>query len=424
MLTHQVFGIAPEVREYSYVDRGNLDETLEAFLARSVHVAIKGPSKSGKSWLRQKALAGAITVQCRHNKPFTDIYVDALSQLNIRTEVKKTEQGVFKATITATGEAGAYLLAKVSASAGVAKETGATTETKYVGHDVNDLRFAADLIKASGKRLVIEDFHYMSVEDRRGFAFDLKALWDYGLFVVIVGIWAESNLILHLNTDLTGRVHEIAVDWSREDLKKILAKGSAQLNVKFTDELQEQLATLAYSNAGILQQLALFTLDDAKVREKTFFQQVVSNKAHVDSATMFYADQLNPVYQQFAKRVSAGIRSRQRATGIYAHSIAVIMEASDEELMRGFHARTICERAVKRQPRIQYGNLKAILEKMESLQIDKDGRGLLIAYNGASEEVTIVDRQLLLYRRYATIKWPWEDLIVEAETQGGQVDAD
>lgn len=423
MRTADVFGIAPQVRSYSYVDRGNLDETLETFLARTTHLAVKGPSKSGKSWLRQKALAGAITVQCRHNKPFTDIYVDALSQLNIRTEVKQTAQGVFKATLTATGEGGAALLAKVSVATGIAKETGSATETKLVGHDITDLRFVADLIKSSGRRLVIEDFHYMTVADRRGFAFDLKALWDYGLFVVIVGIWSESNLLLHLNTDLTGRVHEIAVDWTKEDLKKILVKGSRELNLEFAEPLQEHLASLAYANAGILQQLALFTLDDAKIFERPFFKKKVDNNDHVDSATMLYADQLNPVYQQFAKRVSTGIRTRKGSTGIYAHTIAVIMDATDEELMRGLNARAICERAIKRQPRIQYSNLKAILEKVETLQIDADGRGLVIAYNEASEEVTIVDRQLLLYRRYATLKWPWEDLIAEADSHGGMVDA-
>lgn len=424
MKTSSVFGIAPEVRDYSYVDRGNLDRTLEDFLGRTVHVAIKGPSKSGKSWLRQRALADAVTVQCRHNKPFTDIYVDALSQLNVSLEIKSAAQGVFKATLSATGEAGAALLAKASVTAGISKDTSKTTETQVVGHNISDLRFIADLIKASGRRLVIEDFHYMTVEDRRSFAFDLKALWDYGLFAVIVGIWSESNMLLHLNTDLTGRVHEIGVDWIKDDLKLILTKGGGYLHVEFSRDIQEVLASLAYSNAGILQQLALFTLDEAGIREKSFFTQRVTGKNHVESAAMLYADQLNPVYQQFAKRVSAGIRTRQKATGIYAHAIAVIMEASDEELLKGLHVKTIFERAVKRQPRILLGNLKAILEKMESLQIDKEGRGLLISYNGASEEVTIVDRQLLLYRRYATIKWPWEDLIREADTNGGMVDAE
>jgi hypothetical protein len=423
MRADQVFGISPELREHSYVDRGNLDESIATYLGRTTHLAIRGPSKCGKSWLRQKALSNAITVQCRLRKPFVEIYVDALSQLNISIQVKENRQGVFKASLGAKGEAGAALLAKVGVNASLGTERTSALEQKIVGHDIDDLRFVAELIKASGRRLVIEDFHYMSTEDRRNFAFDLKALWDYGVFVVIIGVWCETNLLLHLNTDLSGRVHEIAIDWSQDDLKRILSKGGEALKVQFLDDVQTKLASLAYSNAGILQQLALFMLDEAKIKERGLFTQKVTDKTLVENASMFYAEQLNPVYQQFAKRVSAGIRSRQRATGIYAHSMAVIMEATDEELVQGLHARKIYERASKRENRIQYGNLKTILEKMEDLQIDADGRGLVIGYSPANEEVTIVDRQLLLYRRFATVKWPWEDLIIESDKQGGQLES-
>ena len=126
----------------------------------------------------------------------------------------------------------------------------------------------------------------------------------------------------------------------------------------------------------------------------------------------------------YAKRVAAGVRTRKNATGIYAHALAVILEASDDDLTSGLSARTIYERAAKRQNRIQYSNMKSILCKIEWLQVDDDGRGLIIGYSEATEEVTIVDRQLLLYRQFATVKWPWESLIREAEESGGQLEAD
>ena len=56
---------------------------------------------------------------------------------------------------------------------------------------------------------------------------------------------------------------------------------------------------------------------------------------------------------------------------------------------RGLHARQIYDRAVKRQPRIQYSNLKAILDKLPSLQVDEDGRGLILGYSSATEEITL-----------------------------------
>ncbi|MGA2958310.1 MAG: hypothetical protein ABSF48_21605, partial [Thermodesulfobacteriota bacterium] len=121
MQTDQVFGISPEVREHSYVDRGNLDSALATMLKRTTHIAVRGPSKSGKSWLRQKVLGNPITVQCRLKKPFTDIYTDALSQLDINIQVKESRQGVFKATLTANGEVGAGLLAKVGITGSIGR---------------------------------------------------------------------------------------------------------------------------------------------------------------------------------------------------------------------------------------------------------------------------------------------------------------
>lgn len=137
---------------------------------------------------------------------------------------------------------------------------------------------------------------------------------------------------------------------------------------------------------------------------------------------MSYAEQLNPLYQQFAKRVSSGIRARKDSTGIYAHAIAVILETNDNILMKGLPLDRIFQISNSRQPRIQKGNLRKVLEKFEELQVDEEGRGLVLSYNDATTEISVVDRQLLLYRRYSTVKWPWEDLIKEADTSGNGFD--
>jgi hypothetical protein len=131
---------------------------------------------------------------------------------------------------------------------------------------------------------------------------------------------------------------------------------------------------------------------------------------------MGYADQLNPLYQQFAKRVSGGIRSRRSdATGIYAHAMAVIVGAPDDALLRGLSLDAIYERAHAREARITKGNLHSALCRIEGLQADEAGRGLVVAYNEVHREIDVVDKQLLLYRKYATVTWPWEELIREAK---------
>jgi stage III sporulation protein SpoIIIAA len=51
-ITAQVFGISNTVLPDSYVDRGALDEQIQILLGRPTHIALRGESKCGKSWLR------------------------------------------------------------------------------------------------------------------------------------------------------------------------------------------------------------------------------------------------------------------------------------------------------------------------------------------------------------------------------------
>lgn len=81
MKTHEVFGITPAVNDYSYIDRGQLDREFQKLVERQqTHVAIRGASRSGKSWLRQRVLENPIIVQCRLTYTTADIYRDALAR--------------------------------------------------------------------------------------------------------------------------------------------------------------------------------------------------------------------------------------------------------------------------------------------------------------------------------------------------------
>jgi len=410
----EVFGISNEVLMDSYVDRGELDEVIGRFLRRPLHIALRGESKCGKSWLRQRTMPNALTVQCRLGKTVEDIYVDALSQLDVRLTLEHRADHRFQGSIEALGEAGLKLLAKAGITLALEGERSGGRTERPVGRDINDLRFVADILKASDRRLVIEDFHYLSVEERRKFAFDLKALWDYGLFVVVIGVWSQSNLLMFLNPDLTGRMEEVSIYWSGEDLRRIMQKGGEALNLEFAEALQAGTVANCFGNAGILQALVVKILDATGVTKTVDKHAVMSDMDALETAALQYAEQLNPLYQQFARRVSSGIRTRKDSTGIYAHAMAVILEASDDSLISGLPLDQIFQVASEREPRIQKGNLRTVLERFEQLQVDDGGRGLIIAYNEATAEVSAVDRQLLLYRRYSTVKWPWEDLIAEA----------
>lgn len=412
----EVFGVSTFILPDSYVDRGALDEQIGRYLARDAHLALRGASKSGKSWLRQRVVPDAIVVQCRLGKTVLDIYKQALGELGIRLVVNQTDSQSLTGTVEASAEAGIKLVAKVAAKFGYQKVSAQSIMTEPISQDVHDLRFVADLLLESGRRLVIEDYHYLSDEERRKFAFDLKALWDYGVYLVIVGVWSDRNLLLHLNPDLTSRVREAAITWSSDDLRRIFAQGGEALNLCFSEELQTRAIADCYGNAGILQRLIVDTLDYLGIDEEQDSRLLVQDLSALEHAELYYAEELNTVYQRFAQRVSSGIRTRSGSTGIYAHTLAVALAATDDELISGIHIDRIFVEAHAREPRIIKGNLRLALAKIEGLQVDSEGRGLVLSY--ADEHVRVVDQQLLLYRKYSTVRWPWEDMIQEAERTG------
>lgn len=413
--SHEVFGISKEVLQHSYVDRGDLDARLARLLDRDrAHIALRGASKCGKSWLRSKVIKDPIVIQCRLGRSTIDLYTDALSQLDLDLTVENASKTGFKGSIKASGTIGTALLAKLTAAISAEGNHERSEKTAPVGKDINDLRFVAELIKLSGRKLVIEDFHYLTVSERRTFAFDIKSFWDWGLNVVIVGVWSQDNMLLSLNPDLAGRIEEISIYWSDQDLGAILDKGGEALNIGFYPPLRKKLIDISFGNAGILQWLTLACLDESNIDETAASGIGLASEELIDSAAMAYADQLNPLYQEFAKSVSDGIRIRKNSTGIYAHAMAAIMSSEDQKLIDGISADEIFAIAHQRQPRIQLSNLKSILARLDELQVDDAGRNLVLTYNPATERVSVVDRQLLLYRSFSTIKWPWEDLIAEA----------
>lgn len=322
--------------------------------------------------------------------------------------------------LEATGESGLNILAKLAIKLGYEYKKETSQKSVPVGHDLDDLRFVSDILNASGRRLVIEDFHYLAPSERRAFAHDLKALWDYKTYVVVIGIWAENNLMLHLNPDLTGRLEEVSIYWSKDDLEKVIAAGSLALNITFSKQIQSNLVQDSHGTVGILQKLTLSLTDECGIYEtvEDGVSVVIDSVSKYESVALDYAEQLNAVYQTFATRVTSGIRKRQNSTGIYAHMLAVVVAADIEKLIAGMSINDIFEQAHARENRIQKGNLRQVLQKIDAIQTEEDGRGLVITFDENKDDLFVVDKQLFFYRKYVTVRWPWENIIEQVNESG------
>ena len=132
--TEEVFGISTEILEPSYVDRGDLDDEIQRYLKRNVHIALRGESKCGKSWLGKRNIPEAITVQCRLNRSVSDLYVDALSQLDIKFTVEASSKGSFRGSVEATGEFGLSIFSKLGLKSSLSSE-GETAKKRQAGRE-------------------------------------------------------------------------------------------------------------------------------------------------------------------------------------------------------------------------------------------------------------------------------------------------
>jgi hypothetical protein len=177
-------------------------------------------------------------VQCQPGATPEQILTEALGTLNIRAEIKRKDTGGYEGSleISTKASAGVKILAALGLTAKAAGKASRQkdVESEPVGHTPGDLNWVAKVLAASERRLVIEDFHYASEDNRREAAFLIKSLGDYGVFVIVVGIWPHDHLLSYYNGDLEGRIEDIHLRWSAEELEKVLAQGAQHLGISFS----------------------------------------------------------------------------------------------------------------------------------------------------------------------------------------------
>jgi hypothetical protein len=83
------------------------------------------------------------------------------------------------------------------------------------------------------------------------------------------------------------------------------------------------------------------------------------------------------------------------------------IEASDEELRDGLPKDTLLKRINEYEPNVRMSDLSAALNRIDALQDKRDISPLVLTFSG--QKISLVDRELLFYRRYGQPVWPWND---------------
>lgn len=123
----------------------------------------------------------------------------------------------------------------------------------------------------NNKILVIDDFHYASMEMQMKMAQQLKDAIRRELKVVVVSLPHRADDAIRHNADLSGRLSLINIEtWKEEDLKKIAIKGFDKLEIKIADNIAEKLAIECLTSPQLMQYICLSIctlLEDEKKQE-------------------------------------------------------------------------------------------------------------------------------------------------------------
>lgn len=410
----EVFGITASVPTFTYVDRQNLDGRFAYLLESDRHIVIYGSSKQGKTSLRRKQLSESdcVVVPCRPDFTIESIYAEIRRQLDARdfTELKVSNSAEGAIKLEVKGKTGIPLIAQGEAGGEFEGALGRESEaTHLLESNAESLVYLAGLIKESGKRVVIEDFHYLSEEERRRLAFDMKALWDASVFIIVIGVWAEHNLLTLYNNDLDGRVEEIDIQWNKDDLQSVVDKGEAALNIKFGDHLKKAFLDDASGSVGLLQRM----LEEACLVTAVYHTQdqaiVIDDLNVADQSRAKICTGQENRYHGFVEIVGKGFKDPERTKlKMYYHLVRVCIDSPDDELLKGIDRQVLLSRIQSLEGGANLSVLSAALSRLNRLQAERKISPPVLVYNSIARKVALVDRELLFFRKYTKSEWPWQ----------------
>jgi hypothetical protein len=393
-----VFTMNPEPSRFTYIDRARLDHKVRQVLDGGRHVAIHGESKFGKSWLRANALSKKklARVQCMPGMKASAVIEQALGQLGVTETVSISVENFATRTDEGGGTLG-YGPAEISVRHGENSGTRETAEKKPVGVGTDSLAWVAQQFRDNGSIPVFEDFHNLSTVDQFAMAYVMKALGEWNVPCVVVGIWTDTHQLKLYNGELDGRIEDIRLRWNFEELRAVVTSGCGALNVVMGDEIVDMLARAAYSSVGLLQELCFITMDEAGVRRRQLRSQRIENSEAASAAIGRAVEQISSRFEPFLRKLPEAPAGEGRE-GFYRHLTSALGGRIGEgELLEGLDVDDVVGALLIDDPDLGRSEAVASLKNLEAAQRAAGIRPPVLAYDEPRERLILVDRRLLLF---------------------------
>lgn len=373
-------------------------------------ISITGPTKSGKTVLCTKLIPRSERVLLSGGTivSFEDFCNQILAELgeSLQTTLAST---------TKTDTKGGELLGEASACIvkgqikGVISEATSCTTTYTQAPIISLSKFAMEKLLRSQKKLIIDDFHYISSEVQTQIIRALKSPIFEGLRVVVLAVPHRAYDALKVETEMTGRVIQLSIPpWSQEDLNQIAVKGFQALNLRCSSKIIQTLAKESFASPNLMQEFCLRLCRANNIQEKALSEielKLRDSRSFFESITDEVTSKV--AYEKLAKgprqRKDRIIRTLKDGTtvDIYAVTLRTIAQTGPCQKISYEELRSALKKIMDNPPR--GAEIVRVLEKMNTIARSIEGEPVL-DWSRDENNLFISDPYFAFYLKWAIKK--------------------
>jgi len=230
----------------TYVDRQELH--VERNVARAIAspnqiVSVAGPTKTGKTVLCKRVLGEReyVWIDGGLIESVPKLWDEVCSELEIPSEVTQSSEGT-------SGIDGGLSSPVISLKRSKLRKTGRSER------HVRSMSDALNTLVDEKIILVVDDFHYLSADNRTTFLRNVKGAVFNGLKVVLLSVTHRAFDAIKAESELTGRFVSITLPtWTSDELAQIPALGFKALAVSAPPALLGKIVGEAQENPFLMQ---------------------------------------------------------------------------------------------------------------------------------------------------------------------------
>lgn len=408
-----VFGVSRKP-VLSYIERQEVDGLFENAIRSDKQIIVYGASKQGKTALVSKYLPydECLAISCSPKSQVADIYKSILRKLDIEiiTDKQKSKHKSLEAGAVAKIKSKIPFL--VSGEVTGSTKVGASTEQQLfyksiefnleLPQDIFDLYVQAD----SNKFVILEDFHYLSIDVQKQLAFDLRTFQELGLRFIILGVWREKNRLIQFNGDLQDRIAEIPVEpWDETEFVSVAKKGIKELNIEISDQIIKRLCAESLGSIGVLQELLKTLCLENGILQTQEIKKLISDHKTLDHAITIKCADYSSRHVRALEDIAKGQRDlkileEKKPLFLPYYFVIAILSLDFHAILMGVPRKKIDEiiKALHhRGADIRPSDMGFLLSNLANLQATKKIQPPLFDYDVSQRTINIIDSTFFFF---------------------------